>query len=230
MASKLKLKLLVDQHSNHVLFAEAGKDVVDVLFGLLNLPLSSVARLLSKYRMVSSIAMLCNSVESLDDAYFIDPTEDRHVLLNPQIFSSTLPLTSLLLENEMSLARPTRKYHRCTGTPWRDYYDQTSCSGNFSHVTDVCGTQCPSCGQEMTVEMQFVAGEAASKVEQGRAEAGGGYVKGVVTYMVMDDLSVMPMSTTAAITLLNKLHIKDVSSLYEWTVELYIYKIQSISD
>nr|XP_010941379.2 uncharacterized protein LOC105059679 [Elaeis guineensis] len=221
MAPKLKLKLLVDQHSNHVLFAEAGKDVVDFLFGLLNLPLSSVACLLSKYRILGSIDMLRDSVRSLDDAYFIDPTEDRLALLNPQIFSSTLSLTPLLLENAKSLARPAKKHYRCTGIDSRSaFYGQTCCGGNFGHVTDVCGTLCPACRQGMTVEMQFVAGEAASKVEAARAEAGGGYVKEVVTYMVMDDLSVMPMSTTSAITLLDKLHIKDVSSLYEWTVEL----------
>ncbi|XP_029124463.1 uncharacterized protein [Elaeis guineensis] len=222
MAPKLKLKLLVDQHSNHVLFAEAGKDVVDFLFDHLNLPLGSVARLLSKYRILGSIDMVRDSVESLDCAYFIDPTEDRLALLNPQVFSSTLSLTSLLLENEMSLASPAspvKKYYRCTGTDSRGYY-RSDCSGNFGHVTDVCGTLCPACRQGMTVEMQFVAGEAASKAEKARAEAGGGYVKGMVTYMVMDDLSVLPMSTISAITLLNKSHIKDVSSLCEWTVEL----------
>ncbi|XP_008811913.4 uncharacterized protein LOC103722938 [Phoenix dactylifera] len=216
-ASKLKLKLMVDQHSNHVLFAEAGKDVVDFLFDLLKLPIGSVASLLSKYRIAGSIDKLRDSVESLDDAYFILPAEDRHALLNPQIFSSTLPLTSLLLENEKSSDRPARKYYRCSGTSSRGFCaGQNLCGGEFGYVTDVRGTQCPCCRQEMTVEVKFVAGEA----EKARAEAGGGYVKKVVTYMVMDDLSVMPVSTTTAITLLNNLLIKDVSSLNEWTVEL----------
>ncbi|KAJ0897258.1 hypothetical protein HanRHA438_Chr08g0343651 [Helianthus annuus] len=45
-----------------------------------------------------------------------------------------------------------------------------------------------------------------------------GYVKEVVTYMVMDDLVVNPMSTISAITLINKFGVKDLSQLEEKTV------------
>ncbi|GJY31327.1 hypothetical protein Tco_0414822 [Tanacetum coccineum] len=44
---------------------------------------------------------------------------------------------------------------------------------------------------------------------------GGGYVKEVVTYMVMDDLVVKPMSTISSITLINKFGVKDLSQLEE---------------
>jgi hypothetical protein len=40
-----------------------------------------------------------------------------------------------------------------------------------------------------------------------------GYVRGVVTFMVMDDLMVKPMSTITSITLLNTFNVKDVSLL-----------------
>ncbi|KAM0860678.1 hypothetical protein ACQ4PT_046359 [Festuca glaucescens] len=39
-ASKLSMKLLVNSKSHRVLYAEAGKDVVDFLFSLLTLPLA----------------------------------------------------------------------------------------------------------------------------------------------------------------------------------------------
>ncbi|EOY18348.1 Uncharacterized protein TCM_042953 [Theobroma cacao] len=42
-----------------------------------------------------------------------------------------------------------------------------------------------------------------------------GYVKGVVTYMIMDDLTVRPTSTTSSITSLNKFNVKDVAVLEE---------------
>ncbi|KAL3620100.1 hypothetical protein CASFOL_035012 [Castilleja foliolosa] len=45
-----------------------------------------------------------------------------------------------------------------------------------------------------------------------------GFVKGVMTYMVMDDLVVTPMSTISSITLLNKFNIKEVGSLEEKVV------------
>ncbi|CAL9112531.1 unnamed protein product [Musa textilis] len=46
--------------------------------------------------------------------------------------------------------------------------------------------------------------------------AGGGYVKGVVTYMVMDNVAVMPVSTISAVSLLNRFHVTDLKSLSEW--------------
>lgn len=42
----------------------------------------------------------------------------------------------------------------------------------------------------------------------------GGYVK-ALTYMVMDDLMVMPMSATSVISLLNQYNVKDVEVLEE---------------
>ncbi|KAK4376293.1 hypothetical protein RND71_006970 [Anisodus tanguticus] len=63
--------------------------------------------------------------------------------------------------------------------------------------------------------------------EQGAADTSvkdeqGGIVKGVVTYMVMDDLVVKPMSTISSITILNKFNIKEVDSLEERIVEIGI--------
>ncbi|XP_020552589.1 uncharacterized protein LOC105170877 isoform X3 [Sesamum indicum] len=37
-----------------------------------------------------------------------------------------------------------------------------------------------------------------------------GFVKGAVTYMVMDDLSVKPLSTKSTISLLQKFNVRDV--------------------
>ncbi|XP_074289600.1 uncharacterized protein LOC141614754 [Silene latifolia] len=51
-------------------------------------------------------------------------------------------------------------------------------------------------------------------------DVGGGYVKGVVTYMVMDNLEVKPMSTISGITIINKFHVKDVSTLTEKVVDV----------
>ena len=61
----------------------------------------------------------------------------------------------------------------------------------------------------------------------------GGYVKGVVTYMVMDDLVVKPMSTISSIALLQKFSVKEVGALEERVVDLgmdevYIYNIYAI--
>lgn len=48
----------------------------------------------------------------------------------------------------------------------------------------------------------------------------GGYVKGVITYMIMDDLVVRPMSVISCITLLNKFNIKEIGGLEEKTIDV----------
>jgi hypothetical protein len=47
----------------------------------------------------------------------------------------------------------------------------------------------------------------------------GGYVKGLITYIVMDDLAMKPMSTISAITLLTKLNVTDVGAVEEKVVD-----------
>lgn len=62
--------------------------------------------------------------------------------------------------------------------------------------------------------MPFVAPEVAKDGFSGE----GGYVKGVVTYMVMDDLVVTPMSTISGIALLSKCNVTNVGALEEKVV------------
>ncbi|CAL4965336.1 unnamed protein product [Urochloa decumbens] len=50
--------------------------------------------------------------------------------------------------------------------------------------------------------------------------AGAGFVQGIVTYTVMDDLKLAPMSTISGITLLNTFGITDIGTLQEKTVKL----------
>ncbi|PKI74669.1 hypothetical protein CRG98_004996 [Punica granatum] len=52
-----------------------------------------------------------------------------------------------------------------------------------------------------------------------RGGVSGGYVKGVVTYMVMDDLPVKSMSTISSITLLNKFKVTNLNLLEEKVID-----------
>ncbi|KAK2663113.1 hypothetical protein Ddye_001687 [Dipteronia dyeriana] len=51
---------------------------------------------------------------------------------------------------------------------------------------------------------------------------GGGFLKGLVSYIVMDNLEFMPMSTKMFVSLLKKFDIEDVSALEETEVELCV--------
>ncbi|KAK9106628.1 hypothetical protein Syun_022639 [Stephania yunnanensis] len=51
---KITVKLVVDKKANRVLFAEAKKDFVDFLIGLLSLPLASVTQALSRDKLMGT--------------------------------------------------------------------------------------------------------------------------------------------------------------------------------
>lgn len=65
------LRVLVDKERNRVVYAEAGKDFIDVLFSFLTLPLGTIARLVAKESNIEpvkfgSISSLHQSVSDLD--------------------------------------------------------------------------------------------------------------------------------------------------------------------
>ncbi|GKF26296.1 pre-rRNA-processing protein TSR2-like protein [Tanacetum coccineum] len=63
----------------------------------------------------------------------------------------------------------------------------------------------------MRTKIPYVAGGGGAK----GAVKGGGFVKGLVTYIVMDDLVVKLVSTIFSITMLNKFNVKEVGALME---------------
>ncbi|XP_021849794.1 uncharacterized protein [Spinacia oleracea] len=92
---KISLKLQVDVKTNKVVFAEAGKDFVDFIFTLMELPLSTVSKLLNneKLGMVGCLGELYKSIESLDVDYY-DSKLSKDSLLK-QTDDVTVPLFSL---------------------------------------------------------------------------------------------------------------------------------------
>lgn len=217
-----QLKLLVDKRSRRVLYAEARKDAVDFLIGLLRVPAGLAARALATHgeRAPGSLGTLYAGARSLDDAFFASAAPpDRDALLSPVVPSAAL---APLLGGEGALPPPPppppRRYFRCSAYT-------VPCRGNPTNVTDVAGVPCPACRQPMTVEMRWAPGDAHGRMaaQEARGEGGGGgggYVKEVVTYLVMDDLTVAPMSTISAIMLLKKFNVKDCSALEEMAVEV----------
>ncbi|KAJ7975864.1 DUF674 family protein [Quillaja saponaria] len=196
--STVSLKLLIDTKDNRVLFAETGKDFVDFLFNILRLPVSTVISLLTKNSMIGCLGNLYESVENLGETY-MQPNQNKDYVLKPKVFANSANQSTLLLSNDDST---TPKMYRCQ-------YSR--------HFTDIRGTTCP-CSYQMVTDVQYVVGKVAAQGSSGSSE--GGFVKGVVTYMVMDDLTVTPMSTISSMTLLNKFNVKDVGALQEKVVNL----------
>ncbi|KAF5777971.1 hypothetical protein HanXRQr2_Chr12g0542051 [Helianthus annuus] len=242
--SKVTLKLLIDKKQQRVLFAEAGKDFIDFLFSLLVLPVGTVIRLLGDRDIVGGLAKLYKSVSDLNNDY-IQPNQNKDVLLKPK---SSAPFSSPklpLLPNEAfssSTTSPTpdsaSSLYKCQHCNILSTYPRTcpvshcnrtmsfspapgsstslyKCESKSCNMRSTTFRMCPSCPNKyISAADGFVLKPAAD------AKPVVGFVKGLVTYMVMDDLAVSPMSTISNITLLNKFNIKDLGDLEEKVVDM----------
>ncbi|XP_074287247.1 uncharacterized protein LOC141612384 [Silene latifolia] len=195
---KLSLKLLVDSKANKVLFAEAGKEFVDFLFHILSLPVGTVVKLLNESGAVGCIGSLYKSVESLSSEYF-QANVSKDVVLKPKT-AVNVPLLEL---NDGPSA--SRKLYRCPN--------------GCAYGSDDPNATCRGCSHKICTALIYVSPPNAVNIGS-TSSATGGYVKGVVTYMVMDNLEVKPMSTISGITLMNKFNVKDVSALVEKEVQV----------
>ncbi|GMP88212.1 hypothetical protein CsSME_00040279 [Camellia sinensis var. sinensis] len=195
-SSKVSLKLLIDTKAHKVLFAEAGKDFVDFLFNILSLPVGTVVRLLANTSMIGSLGNLYESVENLNETY-MQSNQSKETLLKPQAPSSSAQV-ALLLTDEVSTVKKVYK-----------------CGSCHRYIADEPRAICPNCKYTMSTEMTWVKPNVDNNAS---SSEGGGYVKGVVTYMIKDDLVVTPMSTISGITMLNKCNITNISALEEKVV------------
>ncbi|KAM1019932.1 hypothetical protein ACFX13_041988 [Malus domestica] len=76
----VSIQLFIDTNRKKVLFAEAGKDFVDLLFGLLSLSDGDVIKLLSGHGMVRCLDKIYGSLENLSPKYTL-PNLDKNILL-----------------------------------------------------------------------------------------------------------------------------------------------------
>ncbi|XP_011027121.1 PREDICTED: uncharacterized protein LOC105127493 [Populus euphratica] len=208
-ASKMSLKLLIDSKHSRVVFAEAGKDFVDFLLSLLALPLGTVIRLLTNSTMIGCIANLYNSLEKLDESY-MQPNQNKDSILNPPITTQVTNPNFLLPDTKQP---EDRKLYYCSNHP--------------GYVSDIHNSVCSHCSSHygtsyMNQEVKFVRTNVSASTDTPASDQAGGYVKGLVTYMVTGDLSVSPMSMVSVVGLLNKIEIKDFSVLEERVVDFGI--------
>lgn len=201
-SAKVSLKLLIDTKSKKVLFAEANKEFVDFLFHILSLPVGTVIKLLRKNSLVGALGNLYDSIENLSNTY-MQSDQLKETVLNPKISNSGAGVPLLLPNADVSM---DREFYKCP---------------SHTYVADDPTALCPSCKNKMSTKMQYVAGNGAVN----ETVEGGGFVKGVVTYMVMDDLVVKPMSTISSITMLNKFNVKEVGALDEKVVSLEMKEV-----
>ncbi|PUZ58099.1 hypothetical protein GQ55_5G482100 [Panicum hallii var. hallii] len=209
-AAALSMKLLVDRKAQRVLFAEASKEVVDFLFSLLPLPVATAVKLVGKDAMVGCVGNLYASVEKLDGTY-VQAGAAKDALLSPTVLLPAGGASSSLLRlPEAPSPGQPKSYFRCK-------CNRYGCSG---YVTDASGAICPNCNYQMGTTLKYVAPSYGQQAQNASAGEAKGFVQGIVTYTVLDDLTVTPMSTISGITLLNAFAVRDLGDLQEKTVQL----------
>jgi len=215
-ATKISLKLLIEKKSQRVLFAEADKKFVDFLFSILTLPVGTVTKLLQKKNMTGCLRSLYKSIGNLSDIY-LQPDQDKNFLLDPKVAISGAKVPLLLPSVEQSYT--ARKFYTCAVklSDARCIYDDYNYKYNCKYVANDWRAICPSCTNTMTCEVSYVEYTPRDH-NKGSSSSEGGYVKGVITYMVMDNLEVKPMSAISSITLLTKFNVRDLGAVEEKVV------------
>ncbi|KAG5525784.1 hypothetical protein RHGRI_032165 [Rhododendron griersonianum] len=185
----MSLKVLVEKEKNRIVFVEANKDFVDVLFSFLTLPIGTIVRLTREHFLKEKIGCLNNLYESLEkfDEDFLS-SEHKGILLRPRCATDVYcrDLKVNLVECNKS------KYYAC-------------CKADCSFVSYYQNDSCP-CGEAIYCEVNLL-----DPVPEG----GSGFIKPTVRFMITDDFQVLPMSTMAGLSLLANFGALDGSKIEE---------------
>ncbi|PWA75905.1 hypothetical protein CTI12_AA219110 [Artemisia annua] len=184
----MSLKLLVDTKDERVLSAKANKDFVDFLFNIFSIHLGTLIGLLGSKQMVGCLGELKDSIDSFDETY-LQPDIIKDDLINPKTpFNGKM----LLLSYDDKPATSNTVDRTCTtGTFLSDSDEEDSCDYENE---DSCDSEEDSSDSATSCRLRNKIAKVARKR---------GYVTEVVSYMVMDDLVVKPMSSFSSITLIN---------------------------
>ncbi|KAF8662959.1 hypothetical protein HU200_055545 [Digitaria exilis] len=214
MPASATIKLLIAKDTQVVLYAEAGKDVIDFLLSLLAMPAAAMIKHTSKETNIplGALAILYASVEQMGPKFMRSPVT-REALLNPSpahpAFVQPAP--------PPPPPAPAVKVYDCSRGGVNDC---------FECLAVVENTPCPNCRAPMNVPRELIGSSdppSAKAVGQGQSLAavpGVGFVQGVATYMVMDDLAVAPMSAICGVTALGGLGVTDLTSLEVRSVQV----------
>ncbi|XP_057458738.1 uncharacterized protein LOC130749401 [Lotus japonicus] len=197
---QVSLKLLVNEETNEVLFAEAKKDFVDILCSILTLPLATIARLVQKESNIGPITVGClntlyQSAENFDPESMWTVTW-KETLLKPRksCYCSTLKLNIDDTEPKKYFITP----------------DFGSCKHRYLRTSP--GGLC-DCGYHHLSRPVFLNDFCK------------GFVNGFPTYIITDDLIVMANSSYTNLGFLQNFGVKNISSAKEMIVNVTTEKV-----
>ncbi|KAH7836868.1 hypothetical protein Vadar_006725 [Vaccinium darrowii] len=185
--NNMTLKLWVSKSEKKVLYAEAGVDVVDFLVSILTYPLGSIIRLLGKKSGFGCVDNLYKSAEDLINGGYLKSGECTKMLVCPKLAPFHSVDNQLLQIEEASY--PQYVYDRSL---W---------------VGAVAKTELSSPTTKLSEERRVSALVMDPKSPAGEVDAGKGYMKGPTTFMILNDLSVAPLSPIKSVALVNQMNV-----------------------
>ncbi|KAG4925171.1 hypothetical protein JHK87_050711 [Glycine soja] len=201
---KVFLKVLVDNEKKKVLFAEAEKDFVDALMSILTLPLGTIARLVAKESNITpvkfgSLSSLYESVSHLEDKYLRTQT-CKEMLLQPR---NSMESYCQQMKLNIDDTEPT-KYFLC---------ETVKCNLDGRRQLSIFRNQRCRCGNLMNKE-----------VSPKGVILENGFVNESETFIICDDLSVLPNVLGTSVSLLGKHGIKDLATIDERNIDFILEK------
>ncbi|PWA88815.1 hypothetical protein CTI12_AA117040 [Artemisia annua] len=217
MDYKLVLKLAVHKEEKRVLFAEADSNFVDTLFSIMTLPMATVVRRLrncsdNKVKVLGSLNNLYNSLSNLPDKC-LSTEEIKQTLLNTRTSAHDY---CIKLELNIDDAERTQ-YYVCI-----DWDCSRRPGANFSTIAYV---RCNLCGKTMTRICQY---EELTAATRGNHRDVGVFVSDVTTFIVTDDLRVMPNTSGNIIQLLSAIGITDTSQIAYRNFDIGVNQMRSL--
>jgi hypothetical protein len=197
---QVPLTVLVNKQKSEVVYAEAGKDFVDVLLSFLTLPLGTIARLVAKESNIEavqfgSISSLYQSVSDLGEEYLWNKT-CKEMLLQPRNSKEDHCEKMKLNIDETEILQ----FYVCENDNCRSengYYAST-----FSDQKCICGKLLNS-GRK-----------------RGSTTDKNGFVNETSTFIISDDLSVMSNLLGTSLNLFQKLGVNDIDAIDKQTVNI----------
>ncbi|CAJ2670651.1 unnamed protein product [Trifolium pratense] len=196
---QVSLAVFVDKEKSKVVYAEAGKDFVDVLLSFLTLPLGTIARLVAKESNIEavqfgSISSLYQSISDLGEEYLWNKT-CKEMLLQPR--------------NSMEAYCQKMKLN----------IDETESLSFFFCEDDNCKRE-NGCNVSTFRDQKGICGKLLNIMRQPKTSDENGFVNETSTFIISYDLFVMPNLFETRLNLLQKLGVTDFDTIDKKTVNI----------
>lgn len=173
----IQLKLVLSKPDNKFLYAEVDKDMADLLFSFLTLPVG----FLMKNTEYLSKGCITNLYKSVEKSNYMKSKDCRSMLLSPKLGS----------------------FHGCSSSQLLKIEEMSSVARTVPGCySSVYNRDLRTYQQEL-----ILFKELNPKSPNNGTEPGGGYVKGLGKFMVTDDLRVGPLSLATFVHMIKELKV-----------------------